>query len=68
MVGIPSLGLLAGAELGVCLERMVLIGSPEPSAWGTVVAALLDAFDVVVVWPKHRIRPADQRRLGGPQP
>ncbi len=63
VVGIPSLGLLAGAELGVCLERMVLIGSPEPSAWGTVVAALLDAFDVVVVCPKHRIRPADQRRL-----
>ena len=63
VVGIPSLGLLAGAELGVCLERMVLIDSPEPSAWGTVVAALLDAFEVVVVCPKHRVRPADQRRL-----
>ncbi len=63
VVGIPSLGLLAAAELGVNLERTVLIGSPEPSAWGTVVAALLDAFEVVVVSPEHRIRPADQRRL-----
>jgi hypothetical protein len=63
VVGVSSLGLLAAAELGVCLERLVLIGSPEPSAWGTVVAALLDAFDVVMVCPEHRIRPADQRRL-----
>ena len=63
VVGASSLGLLAAAELGVCLERMVLIGSPEPSAWSTVVAALLDAFDVVMVCPEHRIRPVDQRRL-----
>lgn len=63
VVGVPSLGLLAAAELGVCLERMVLIASPEPARWGTVVAALLDAFEVVVVGPEHRVRPADQRRL-----
>ncbi|MDQ6696327.1 MAG: hypothetical protein M3Z46_02575 [Actinomycetota bacterium] len=63
VVGASSLGLLAAAELGVCQERMVLIGAPEPSAWGTVVAALLDAFDVVMVSPEHRVRPADQRRL-----
>ncbi len=63
VVGVPSLGLLAAAELGVCLERMVLLASPEPSAWATVVAALLDAFEVVVVRPEHRVRPAEQRRL-----
>lgn len=63
VVGVTSLGLLAAAELGVCLERMVLIATPEPAMWSTVVAALLDAFDVVVVCPEHRIRPADHRRL-----
>lgn len=63
VVGLPSFGLLAAVELGICLERLVLIGTPEPSAWATVVAALLDAFEVVVVSPEHRVRAADARRL-----
>ena len=63
VVGVPSFGLLAAAELGVSLERLVLVDRPEPSQWATVVAALLDAFEVVVVRPEHRVRLADHRRL-----
>lgn len=63
VVGVPSLGLLAAAELGVALERLVLVDRPEPVRWGTVVNALLDAFEVVVVRPEQRVRMADQRRL-----
>ena len=63
VVGIPSLGLLAAAELGVALERLVLVDRPAPGMWSTVVAALLDAFEVVVVRPEQRVRVADQRRL-----
>ncbi len=62
-VGLPSLGLVAAAELGVDLERFVLVAEPEPEGWSTVVAALVDGFDVVVLQPTHRLRPADARRL-----
>ncbi|MCU1453956.1 MAG: hypothetical protein JWN46_2102 [Acidimicrobiales bacterium] len=63
VVGMPALGLLAGSELGLVLERVVLVDEPDPQAWPTVVAALLDAFEVVVVRPTRRIGPSEQRRL-----
>jgi hypothetical protein len=62
-VGLDSLGLVAAAELGVALERLVLVAAPERSAWPTVVAALVDGFDVVLVRPGRGLRPADARRL-----
>lgn len=63
-VGLPSLGLLAAAEVGVAVGRLALVASPGPD-WAAVVAALLDALDVVVVrLPDRGVRPADARRLG----
>lgn len=51
-VGLPSLGVASGAELGVVLERLILIAPPPATLWPTVAAALIDAFDVVLVdWP-----------------
>jgi hypothetical protein len=48
VVGMPDLGLLAAAELGVEVSRLALV--PNPGAeFGGVVAALLDGLDVVVV-------------------
>ena len=63
-VGLPSLGLVAADELGVALERLVLVAAPERDAWGGVVAALVDGFDLVIL-PAGRagVRPADARRL-----
>jgi hypothetical protein len=63
VVGVPTLGLAAASELGVALERLVLVREPEPSSWGSVVAALVGAFDVVVLAPTHRVRATDARRL-----
>ena len=61
-VGLPSLGVAAAAELGVDLRRLALI--PDPSEqWTVVVAALLDGFDLLLVRPCRRVRPADARRL-----
>lgn len=63
-VGLPSLGLAAADELGLALERLVLVAAPERDAWGGVVAALVDGFDVVVLSPgRTGVRPADARRL-----
>lgn len=63
-VGLPSLGLVAADELGVALERLVLVAAPERDAWGGVVAALVDGFDLVVLHAgRGGIRPVDARRL-----
>ena len=61
-VGVPSLGAVAASEAGVVLERLALVPRPGEQ-WATVVAALLDALDVVVVRPSHRVRQADARKL-----
>lgn len=70
-VGFPSLGLLAAAEAGLALERFVLVASPETeagpdneeTAWAAAIAALVDAFEVVLVQATHRVRSRDGRRL-----
>ena len=64
-VGLSSLGLVAASELGVAFERLVLVGDPgrERAGWASVVAALVDGFDVVLVAAESRLRPADARRL-----
>jgi hypothetical protein len=66
-VGLPALGLAAAAEVGVVLDRFPLVASPGPGAgpggWAWVVAALLDAFDVVLARPPSGVRAADARRL-----
>ena len=66
VVGLPSLGALAAAELGVDLARCALVPEPGPT-WPTVTAALLDAIDVVAVHTGPggvgRVRAADARRL-----
>ena len=67
VVGFSSLGLLAAAELGIALDRLVLVADPsgddDHDAWPSVVAALVDAFEVVLVHASHRVRAADGRRL-----
>ena len=63
-VGVPSLGLVAADELGVALERLVLVAAPERDAWGGVVAALVDGFDLVVLHAgRTGVRTTDARRL-----
>jgi hypothetical protein len=50
VVGMPDLGLVAAAELGVAIPRLALI--PHPGAnFADVVAALLDGIDLVAVAP-----------------
>ena len=63
VVGLAHLGLLAAAELGVALERTLLIAEPAPQEWAGTVAALLDAVEVVLVQPSQSITPTIQRRL-----
>jgi hypothetical protein len=48
VAGVPHLGCVAAAEMGVPLDRLALVPNPGPD-WPTVVGALIDGFDLVVV-------------------
>jgi hypothetical protein len=61
-VGLPCLGAVAAAELGVALQRLALVPAPGPD-WAAVTAALIDGFDVVAVGVPPRVRAGDARRL-----
>jgi hypothetical protein len=61
-VGLPSLGLVAAAEVGVSLERFPLVARPGDE-WPAVVATLVDAVDVVLVCLPRHVRSGDARRL-----
>ena len=61
-VGLPSLGLVAAAEVGVALERFPLVARPGEE-WPAVVATLVDAVDVVLVGLPRHVRSGDARRL-----
>jgi hypothetical protein len=61
-VALPSLGLLAAAELGVKLERLALVPAPG-DRWPVVAAALLEGMDLLLLGPPGRVRPGDARRL-----
>ena len=61
-VGLPSLGLVAAADVGVALERFPLVARPGDE-WPAVVAALVDAVDIVLVHLPRHVRTGDARRL-----
>lgn len=63
-VGVASIGVLAAAEAGLPLERLVFLAAPT-TAWATVAIAAVDAFDVVVLSVPTRPRLAEIRRLSG---
>lgn len=61
-VGVPDVGVLSLAELGVDLDHLVLVPRPGPR-WAEVAAALLDGVDAVLVCPPGPVRPGVARRL-----
>jgi hypothetical protein len=65
-VGLPSVGVLAAAEVGLALDHLVFFAVPPGQKhWGTVSVAAVDAFDVVVLAVPARPRLAEVRRLVG---
>ncbi len=62
-VGMPDFGAEAAAELGVCLDRTVLV--PEPGdLWVEATAALIDVAALVVVRPPGRVGEHLAEKLG----
>lgn len=63
MVGVPSAGLAAAGEMGVALDHLAVVSTPPPELAATVLAALVDAVDLVVIGSELVLRPAEARRL-----
>lgn len=63
VVGVPAFGLVAASGYGFRLDRVVVVDQPPPGRWAAVVAALVDAFDVVLVAPPSVVAARDARRL-----
>ena len=61
-VGIADPGIVALAELGVDLSRLVLVPRPGP-LWAQATATLFDGVDVVLVRPPGPVRSGMARRL-----
>ncbi len=66
ITGMPEVGLVAAAELGVDLDRLALIPAPGAEV-AAVLSALIDGFDLVVLGPAvaRGIEPQLARRLAG---
>ncbi len=63
VVGSSSSGWAAAAEMGVPLERLAVIAAPPVEVAGTVIGALVDAVELVLVDPSVNIRPHELRRI-----
>jgi hypothetical protein len=62
VIGMPRLGIVAAAELGVAVPRLALV--PNPGAdLPAVAGALLDGMDLVVISAAGRITETHSRRL-----
>ena len=70
VAGLPSLGLRAASEVGIALERLVMIADPSmreaqltESAWVNMMSAMIDGFDLIVVRSPVVSNAATVRRL-----
>jgi len=62
VAGLPELGVRAAADIGVALERLVMVtGDPN---WVDVLSAMIDGFDLVVIGQRvGRLASGAVRRL-----
>lgn len=62
IIGMPTIGVEAMSDLGVELERLILVPDPG-SRWLTVAMALSEVIPIIAVHPRSRVADADIARL-----
>lgn len=62
-VGLESLGLVAAEELGLPLDRIIMVEHPPAGQWPAVIAALVEVVDVVCLGEETPVGLRDARRL-----
>lgn len=63
VVGVEELGLIAASELGVRLDRVLLVETPAPAQLGQVLAALVEHVGIVAFTTQRPVPSRDARRL-----
>ena len=62
-VDVPGISLPAAREVGVAIERMLIVNS-SATTWSNTIGALIGAVDAVVYGaPRHRVQPREYRRI-----
>lgn len=63
-VDVSGISLAAAREVGVAIERVLVVTSPDGATWSATIGALIGAVDVIVFGaPKHRVQPREYRRM-----
>lgn len=63
-VNISGISLAAAREVGVAIERVLVVTSPNDSTWSATVGALIGSVDVVMFGtPQRRVAPSEHRRM-----
>ncbi len=63
-VDVAGVGLAAAQEVGVAIERILVVSSADAETWSATLGALIGSVDVIVFdSPRHRIVPSEQRRM-----
>lgn len=63
IIGFEEIGLLAASELGVRLDRLLLVTTTAPNELTPTVAALVEAVDIIALSPRRQVDRRDARRL-----
>lgn len=63
-VDVPGIGLSAAREVGVAIERVLVVTNTDPDSWSATIGALIGSVDVIVFGaPQHRVQPSQYRRM-----
>jgi len=63
-VDVPGISLTAAREVGVAVERVLVVTSTEASTWSNTIGALIGAVDAIVfASPRHRVQQREYRRI-----
>ncbi len=63
-VNVSGISLAAASELGVAVERVLVVQNVTAEVWSSAIGALIGAVDAVVFGsPTHRVRPSDHRQM-----
>lgn len=63
-VDVPGISLTAAREVGVAIERVLVVNSTDASSWSNTIGALIGSVDAIVFGaPRHRVQPREYRRM-----
>lgn len=63
-VDVAGISLAAASELGVAIERVLVVEHVGAQRWSAVLGALIGSVDAIIFdAPQHRIRPSEYRKI-----